>query len=169
MKKKTMLLILALVLLAAALAAVFFLGRPAAQTADSGKRDPVPAPSAADCAEGFFRVVGSFHPGTAGSSLGRAQAACSAYRFAAEHRLAEVDGEQLRAALREGRESLGEEERGWFDENYESVCELIEDCRNGWEELRPLFDDAGAAGEMDALLADPAARASWDKLKQFIE
>ena len=174
MKKKTILLILCLVLLAA-LAAGLLVRRapaqpaesapvPAAQEAGGESAYTAPAPTAAACAEDFFRAVGRFHPGTAGSSLGRALAACGAYRFAAENRLAEVDPALLSAALREGRESLSEEERGWFDENFESVAELIDACRSDWTENRPLFDDAGAAEDMDTLLADPAAPACWTAL-----
>ncbi len=176
MKKKTILLLLALVLLIAVLAVVLLVGRapapqpaentpePAAQETGAESTPRAPVPTAAAFAEDFFRVVGRFHPGTAGSSLGRALAACGAYRFAAENKLADTDPALLSAALREGRTLLSEEERGWFDENVGDVAALIETCQNDWEEVRPLFDDAGVAEDMDALLKDPAAPDAWSAL-----
>ncbi len=172
MKKKTILLLLGLVLLLAVLAIPMLLtyrapaqeAPAAAQETEGESAAPAELPAASAFAEDFFRTVGRFHPGTAGSSLGRAAAACGAYRFAAENRLADVNQALLAAALIEGRELLSEEEKGYFDENFESVCELIEECRSDWEAIRPLFDDAGVATEMETLLADPAAPASWAAL-----
>ena len=170
MKKRTIAWLCGLLLLAGLLSGCAS-ARPAAestpaaaQETESAPAETIPVPTAEACAEGFFRVVGRFHPGTAGASLGRALSACEAYRFAAENRLAEADGALLHAVLCEARESLSEEERSWFDENFESVCGLIDACRNNWEENRPLFEDAGAAEEMEKLLGDPEAQASWAAL-----
>ena len=129
---------------------------------ESGERPPVP--TAEEFVEGYYRVVGSFHPGTAGSSLVRAQAACAAVHFAAEHRIAEVDVPLLRSTMLAAWESLTEEERGYFDENFVGLAELIDACEADWESNRPLFDDAGAADQMAVLMDEPAARECWATL-----
>ena len=138
---------------------------PAAQEAEIVPAAPSePVPSAALFAEEYFRVVGSFHPGTAGSSLRRAHAACGAYRFAAEHRIGSTDIPLLRSTMLEAWESLSEDERGWFDDNFMDVVTVIDNCLSDWESERPLFEDAGVDGEMAALLADPTAQENWSTL-----
>lgn len=159
MKNRLIPLLLGLAMLAALLCGCA-LKQPAAEE----KTETVAAPTAAECADGYYRVVGRFHPGTAGSSLGRALSACEAYRFAAENKLTDTDPARLRDVLREARESLSEEELQYFDENIESVRELIGACRDDWEANRALFEDAGAAEEMEKLLGDPAAKDSWETL-----
>lgn len=168
--KRTIPLLLGLALLAALLCGCAS-KRPAAESVPAAvpetaerQTETVPVPSAEDCAELYYRVVGRFHPGTAGSSLARALSACEAYRFAAANKLGDADPALLQAVLREAWKTLNEEEQGYFDENIESVCGLIDACLNSWDENRPLFEDAGAASDMEALLADPAAQASWEAL-----
>lgn len=122
-------------------------------------------PTSAKLADGFFRVIDSFHPGTAGSSLGAAQAACQALGFAAEHSLRDADDAALRDAVLTAWESLTEEERSWFRENFSSVDSLIANSAADWEGNRGLFEDAGVGDAMKKLLADPLAMEAWEKLR----
>ena len=182
-KNRVILLIILLVLLAAATSVI--LGRAAvppmpadeptaapqadeaatvlpAPEGESGERPVVP--SAEEFAEGYFRWVTSFHPGTAGSSLRQAEAACACVHFAAENRLAEVDVPLLRSTMLTAWESLNDDERGWFDENFVGMAGLIDACRADWESNRGLFEDAGVADQMAVLMDDPAACEAWSTL-----
>ena len=185
MKKNLILWIIVLALLAAALSIV--LGRaavpplpaddPAAApqaTEEAASVIPEPTaestataavPTAEAFADNYFRVVTSFHPGTAGSSLGRAWAACAAVHFANENRIAQTDIPLLRSTMLAAWESLSDDERAWFDENFIGLAEEIEACRTDWESNRALFEDAGVADQMAILMDMPAALEHWDTLR----
>ena len=182
MKKKTAVKIIGLALVLAALALVLILRwLPAARTPAAPEMpadgpaavipEPTqsaataPVPTAQAFADSYFRVVGSFHPGTAGSSLRQAQAACAAVHFAASNRLAEADIPGMRSAMLAAWESLTDDERSWFDENFIGLAELVEACHADWESNRALFEDAGVADQMAILTSDPAAMAHWDTLR----
>ena len=124
-----------------------------------------PEPSADELAENYFRVVGSYHEGTAGSSLAQARAAWAVLDFAAGHELRASDIPSLRHNMLAAWESLTEEERGWFDENFLGLVQFIDDCQTDWEGCRGLFEDAGVASEMEQLITDPIALESWETLR----
>ena len=184
MKKKNTLILGIIVLILVAAAASIVLGRaaipplpaddptaePQAEEAatvvpePTGETEPVPVPTAEEFAEGYFRQVTSFHPGTAGSSLRQAEAACACVHFAAHNRIAEVDIPLLRSTMLTAWESLSDEERGWFDENFVGMAGLIDACHTDWESNQPLFGDAGVSDQMAILMDDPAAWESWSTL-----
>ena len=115
-------------------------------------------------AEGYFRVIGAFHPGTSGATLGMAAAATEAVRFALAQRFWCADIEEMRDNMLSGWESLSDDERAAFDENFLSVVELVRDCKADWESNRGSFESAGVDGQMEALLLDPMTLVAWDTL-----
>ena len=127
-------------------------------------RTPVPAPTAEELADGYFRVIGGYAEGTAGASLKAALAARDAVRFAAEHELWTGDRSALRTNLLAAWESLSAEEQAAFDANFISVLTLADACEADWEGQAPLFGDAGAS-DMGELIQNPFARLSWTNLK----
>ena len=88
---------------------------------ETGPTEPTPLPFAASedkvapapqaFADDYFRLAVSYHPATAGSSLGRAQAACGILRFAAENELNSADIPTLRENMLVGWNSLSDQER----------------------------------------------------------
>ncbi len=116
-------------------------------------------------AYGYFRLVAGTEEGTAGSSLKLAQTACDAMRFAATHNLAYRNTDELRSAMMTAYESLTDEERTAFDENFMSVVTLLDSCMADWEGNRAQFDDAGCGDMMDLLTGTQNAWDSWDILK----
>ena len=137
---------------------------PTAAPSEEPEEVTAPVPSNEEFVEGYFRVVGAYHPGTAGSSLKQAQAACGAVRFAADNALNTVDVPQLREGLLNAWESMTDEERGDFDANFLGIASLIDSCRDDWEAEKGAFEDAGVGEEMAALLNDEAAREAWSTL-----
>ncbi len=142
---------------------------------DTGPVEPTPLPFAAveekvapapqSLADDYFRLAVSYHPATAGASLGRAQAACGVLRFAAENEVRSADIPTLRDNMLVGWNSLSDQERKYFDSNFMELVQLLDECQKDWASNRPVFDDAGVAEIMDGLLADPAAIESWETLK----
>lgn len=138
------------------------------ETRESGRRREVStdgtAFTAEDYSENYFRAVTAFHPGTAGSSLGRARAAFDALCFAQEHSTGEMETGMLRLKLLTAWNGLSEREREVFQANFIGVEELIGACFEDWESNRGLFDDAGVGEEMEALLAETSVKENWDAL-----
>ncbi len=112
----------------------------------------------------YFRAVASYHPGTSGASLVKANVAAQVFSCAATRRFWCVHPDDLRAALEAAWEDLSGEERALFTENLDAVAELIDDAKTDWASVRGVFEDAGAAGEMEALLLDPTNDLSWSVL-----
>ncbi len=123
------------------------------------------APGAQELADQYFREVASYQPGTAGSSLKKALRASHVLSFAVEKELRNTDIPTFRENLLSGWMLLSEEERGYFDENFISICDQIDACFSDWESNRGVFEDAGALEAMEALLAVPDAKEDWDTLK----
>lgn len=122
-------------------------------------------PTQEDFADGYFRVIGGYHPGTAGSSLGQAQAAYKAYLFAMTHQVWNADIPTLRADMLAAWEGLTDQERADFDANFISVVRLISDCMDNWDAHKGVFADAGVdADRMGELLKDIEAREAWSTL-----
>ena len=124
-----------------------------------------PTPTAEELVENYFHVIGGYGKGTAGSTISEALSACDVIRFASGNALWAVDDSSLRANLLEAWESMSEEERMYFDDNFMDVVMLIDSCVTDWEANKGIFEDAGAAEDMEMLLNDPTALTSWYKLR----
>lgn len=148
-------------LLALALALGCFGGLAESGAAPEATTTP---PTAADLADGYFRAIASVEQGTAGASLKLAVAAAGAASFAADHGLWDPDNDALCAGLLEGWESLTAEEQAAFDGNFPVVAAQIDECLENWDSLRPIFEDAGAAEQMDRVVFDPLNRLAWQNL-----
>ncbi len=106
----------------------------------------------------FFGAVNSFHPGTAGSSLGRAAAACRVLEFASSWDLKTPDGAYAEAVVNSLKTSwagLSAEDQGTFAENWQGLSELISGTLSDFESNKGVYEDAGVLDSMQALLADP--------------
>ena len=123
------------------------------------------SPTADAFADGYFRLIGGIETGTAGSSLKMAKAACDAVRFAADNHLEAADIETMRSEMLTAWEGLSDEERSAFDGNFMDVVMLLDQCMEDPASNHGMFEDAGAAEEMDALLADEAAMEAWRTLR----
>ena len=112
----------------------------------------------------YLRAVASYHPGTSGASLVKANVASQVLACAAARRFWCVQPDDLSAELLAAWESLSDDERAAFRENLDAVAELIDEAKNDWAGVKGLFEDAGAAGEMESLLLDPTNCLSWSVL-----
>ncbi len=126
---------------------------------------PVPAPE--ELVENYFHTIGGYEPGVAGSSISEALSAYAAVQYAAGNALWAADVPTLRENLLAAWESMSEEEHGYFDNNFMDVVVLIDNCRADWAANRGVFEDGGVAEEMEALLQDETAMASWSSLRNF--
>ena len=131
-----------------------------------GDPEPIPADALAD---GCLRVIGGVEQGTAGASLKQALAACEVGGFVAGYDLTRADRDGLTACVRDALERLSDEERAALAENFPGVAAQLDDCFQNWEANRALFEDAGAADDMESLAYDSAVRASWLRLRDEIE
>ena len=154
-----------------ALAACGKQSAPAPETKEEGpdgvetkEEAAVPVPGADAFADGYFRVVAGVPRATAGASLAAAQAASDVLGFAATNELRLADVETLRANMLAAWESLTDDERMNFDENFPNLNDLVNSCYEDWEANYGRFDDAGAAETMEKLLADETAQQSWEAL-----
>ncbi len=125
----------------------------------------LPAPPAEAFAEGFFRVIGAVEQGTAGASLKQAVAAMEAADFAVVHELWDPDVEAVFDNMLEAWESLSGDEQAAFEANFAGVAQLVDACLDDWDAYRGLFDDAGAAEEMESIVYDPLNRLAWENLR----
>ena len=126
--------------------------------------DEVFVPAAEAFADFYFRVIGGYQKGVAGAALAEAQAACDVLAFATGNELWMADTETLRTNLLEAWESLTDEERAAFDENFPDLNELLNACFVDWEANRGRFEDAGVVDTMEQLFEEPAAEWSWEAL-----
>ena len=123
------------------------------------------APDAEAFQDEYFRPIGQVEKGSAGSDLKLAQAAGEAAAFAVRYEMYAPDVDALRANMLEAWEGLKEEERSAFDANFMDVVELMDACLEDWEANRPLFEDAGVADELAAVMYDPLTRLAWETLR----
>ncbi len=115
-------------------------------------------------AEDYFRAVGSFHPGTSGGTLAKANAAAQAFACAASRRFWSVYADTIRFELQAAWEGLNDDERSAFKENLAAVEEMIDAAKDDWAGVKGAFEDAGAAADMQSLLLDPTNYISWSIL-----
>lgn len=122
-------------------------------------------PSPEELVENWFKTVGGYLDGTAGSSLAKAQAVYNAFDFAQSRRLWDADIPTLRADLLTAWESMSQEERDAFDSNFIDVLRMIDACAVDWDGSKAVFADAGVPVErMEYFLKDVEACASWEVL-----
>ena len=116
--------------------------------------------------EGIIDEVISYHPGTAGSSLGQAAAAANVLRFATQQKLSKND---CTAAFVTAWKEADEETQGYFRENFEGLSRLITAAFSDYDSVRGVFEDAGAGEIMEAALRSADAAKDWDALRTVIE
>lgn len=118
-------------------------------------------------ADQYFRVIARLEQGTAGSSLKLAQTAAQIADFASGELIQNQDKDALRETLLAGWESLTEEERMAFDQNFMEVVELLDRSAEDWPQHAGLFEDAGVREKAEAILSDPEKLLSWETLLGF--
>lgn len=122
-------------------------------------------PTQQDFADGYFRVIGGYHQGTAGASLAEAKAAYQVFDFAQKHQIWNEDVPTLRRDMLAAWESLSDEERSAFDANFIGVVRLIDRSLDEWETAAGWFRDAGVdTDRMGALLKGTEEQISWSTL-----
>ena len=124
------------------------------------------AVSADQIRDNIIDEVVSFHPGTAGSSLGQALAAANVLRFATEQKLGRND---CSSAFEKAWKEADEETQGYFRENFEGLSRLIDAAFSDYDSVRGVFEDAGAGEIMEAALRSADAAKDWDALRTVIE
>lgn len=124
------------------------------------------AVSAGQIRDSIIGEVVSFHPGTAGSSLGQALAAAKVLRFASEQKLGRND---CSSAFEKAWKEADEETQGYFRENFEGLSRLIDAAFSDYDSVRGVFEDAGAGEIMEAALRSADAAKDWDVLRTVIE
>ena len=115
--------------------------------------------------EGCFKVIAGVEQGTAGASLKLAEAVCEVGKFAGSYDLSEVDDDNLSVCVLMALVEFSDDEQAAFGQNFDSVSALLDACFEDWDANRAVFEDAGVDEDMDALVADDAARLSWEKLR----
>ena len=144
--------------------ALIHFGAASAGEGETSEEDaPAQAPTTEEFADGYFAVLTELESGTAGASLKTAAAASDVCAFARDHRLNNPDDEPLRASMLAAYAALDEAAKAAFAENFEAVRALLDD----YDANRADFEDAGVAGAMDEMMADPQSRAAWKNLRDY--
>ena len=144
--------------------ALIHFGAASAGEGETSDEDaPAQAPTTEEFADGYFAVLTGLESGTAGASLKTAAAASDVCAFARDHRLNNPDDEPLRASMLAAYAALDEAAKAAFAENFEAVRALLDD----YDANRADFEDAGVAGAMDEMMADPQSRAAWENLRDY--
>ena len=105
----------------------------------------------------------SFHPGTAGSSLQRAQAVADIlFNIADRHFHFCTD---LEGRIEEATEMMTEEERGWLSENLSGLIEEIDSVVEEYTEIDDDYDDAGAYSRVYRAMQIEAVDEDWTVVK----
>ena len=124
------------------------------------------AVSEAQIREGIIDEVISYHPGTAGSSLGQAAAAANVLRFATQQKLSKND---CTAAFEKAWIETDQDAQKYFRENYEGLSLLITSAFSDYDSVRGVFEDAGAGEIMRTALGTADAEKDWAALRTVIE
>ena len=101
---------------------------------------------------------------SAGASLRNAQAACNLLSFAERVDYANISPADREKAVSGAYSAMSDEQREEFLSNFDSIRSFMESAFGDYDSARPLFDDAGVANTMDALLGADNAREQWDAL-----
>ena len=118
--------------------------------------------------ENILEPAIAFHPGTAGCSLGQALAAAKILNYITSVDFRTLPAERLSPAMNDAVALLSEEEQGWLRENLPGLTELMDSVFTGYEDMRDLFDDAGALELADAAMAKEDAAEDWARLKAVL-
>ena len=111
--------------------------------------------------EDFVKDIVEFIPNEMGYSLRVAQAAYSAYSFAAANDLDKADTKAVEANLKEAISKLSDEDKARFAYNFDQVVSMIDRCYKDEEFARGSFGDVGFAEQMEELLFDEDAKKAW--------
>ena len=130
-----------------------------------------PPPAAEEIVREVLLPLTETETGTAGASLKKAQTAAALIRFAVQHRLYAVNGDELEASMEEALESAAwtPDRREAFRANAEAVFALIRTFAGGEDPeecaaARLLMEDAGVAEETAQLLLRAVDRLSVEAL-----
>ncbi|MBQ8953297.1 MAG: hypothetical protein IJ048_04210, partial [Clostridia bacterium] len=126
---------------------------------------PAEAPTVEALKEGYFDVLANLESGTAGASLKASVASSEVCDFAEAYELYNPDVEKLRANMLAAFESLSADEQTAFQQNFDTILWLLEDCLNDYDANRAIFEDAGVAEVMDEVMYDPLNRLAWENLR----
>ena len=111
----------------------------------------------------------SYHPGTAGASLGRAQAAAAIMTFVTEQQLRHTAQAQMNQLAEDAAALLSDEEKGWLRENLPGMTALIDSAFSDYTEVSGVFADAGADSTMQSALAEEGAQEDWLRVRAALE
>lgn len=114
----------------------------------------------------FTGVTG--YRGRSGSSLRDAQNACNLLAFAENADYANVSLIERAEAVSDACAAMSDEEREEFVANFDDIRDLMGNAFGDYDSVRPVFDDAGVADTMDALMKADDARMQWDALASDI-
>ncbi len=130
----------------------------------SFERAELPAPTAEELQDGFFRVIGGIETGTAGASLKKAEAIAEVMGFASRSTIWACDNAALRSNILAAWNGLTAEEQAAFDGNFISVLTDARDALNDWETVKGVYEDAGVADTVAGYLAHRGSWLSWETL-----
>lgn len=178
MKKQTVYLLIACLILLAIAAAVFAQAH-ARRDAVPSSPEPTASPDLTDVSDPqdsirlsaevlhdqVLRPLLSYHPGTAGSSLMAASASASVLDFASANQLRLADQGDVNRLMAEAVAQLTEEEQGWLPESASGVISLIDDTLSNYEANKGVYEDSGSADLVLAALNRPGAAEDWARLK----
>lgn len=125
-------------------------------------------PQAKQLADGYFRVIGGYDPGTGGVSVDTAKAAYETYYFAYKNSFQSTDLDSLRQSALMAWKSLTVTEQSAFNRNFTEVSDLVNKCLEDWDHNNSLFRDAQVADNMGTLIKDPQAMKSWEQLSAAV-
>ena len=114
----------------------------------------------------FTGVTG--YRGRAGSSLRDAQNACNLLAFAENAGYANASLIERGKAVSDAYSAMSDEQREEFVSNVDDIRDVMENAFSDYGSVRPMFDDAGVADTMDALIKADDARMQWDALSADI-
>ena len=107
----------------------------------------------------------SFHPGTAGSSLGRAQAASEIISAAVDNQLRFVNQDRMNLMMEEAYAQLSEEEQAWLPENLPGLIDLIDAAYAEYGDVSGTFEDAGVGSQVRLKLGSEGSLQDWTRLR----
>ncbi len=120
----------------------------------------LPAPSAEEVAENYYRPIAALTEGTAGAGLRFAQTVYGVFQFCAEYRLWLVPDDELSANMLDALDLLTEEELAGFDANEPDVSDAALQLLEENAEIDGTYADAGVLEPLQSLREDSAVRFS---------
>ncbi len=159
MKKK---IVIALILAAGLASEAAFAGHIAqtqaqTQVKTSTETESEAEPSVPETLTSLFEDIAQIEPGTAGSSLKAAQAACKLLSFAGEYDFTADNeyGENTKLVLDASQVlmDMDLEDMDQFSKQYQSVEELADKAIEDYDSVREIFKDAGVNSTMVSILA----------------